>query len=512
MAQASPAEPERPKLVVGIVIDQLRTDYIEYLQDYFNERGFKRLMKGGAYMRDVDFKVPGLDAVNSTAMLYTGTYPSRNGVPTKMVYNNVTKKTLPALTDDKTLGNFTNDSFSPLGIRVSTLSDELAVEGDGNALIYAISTDPQQSIAMAGHAATGALWLNNTSGNWASTTYYKALPKQVSDRNYTRSIAARLDTMVWRPMLPTAAMPGISDEKRNKSFKYTFSRHDREVFNQFSLSPLGNQEVTDLAITFLSDMKVGKNSSATDMLNIGYTLAPYRFAKGSDFKPELTDAYLRLDRQLGRLFDAIDHYVGINNTLIWVSSTGYFDDAVVEDKKYRIPTGEFSMKRATSLLNSYLSALHGNGDYIDSFVDGHLYLDHKTLEDKRLDISGIVNDARTFLTRMSGVAEAFTVYDIMSPTTPTEERLRLLIDPKTGGDVIVTFNPGWEVVDDLHYPVNSKPVRETPVLSPAFIMGRGVKPEIINTPVDAVTLAPTVSGQLRIRSPNASKSKPILLK
>lgn len=512
MALASPAEPERPKLVVGIVIDQLRTDYIEYLQGYFNERGFKRLMKGGTYMRDVDFKVPGLDPVSSTAMLYTGSYPSRNGVPGKMVYSNVTKKSLPVLSDDKTLGNFTNDSFSPAGIRVSTIADELAVEGDGNAVIYAISADPQQSIAMAGHAATGALWLNNTSGNWASTTYYKALPKRVSERNYTHAVASRLDTMTWRPVIPTATMPGISEEKRKKSFKYTFSRHDREVFNQFNLSPLGNQEVTDLAVAFLSEMKVGRNSDATDMLNVGYTLAPYRYAKGSDFKPELTDAYIRLDMQLGRLFDAIDHYVGLSNTLIWVSSTGYFDDAVVEDKKYRIPTGEFSMKRATSLLNSYLSALHGNGDYIDSFVDGHLYLDHKTLEDKRLDISGIVNDARAFLVRMSGVAEAYTIYDIMSPATPTEERLRLLIDPKSGGDVIVQFNPGWEVVDDMHYPVNSKPVRETPALTPAFIMGAGVKPEIIETPVDAVALAPTVSGVLRIRSPNASKSKPLLLK
>lgn len=468
-------------------------------------------MRDGAYMRDVDFRVPRLDAVSSTAMLYTGTYPSRNGVPGKLVYNNQFKKALPTLTDDKTLGNFTNDSFSPNNIRVSTISDELAVWNNGGAQIYSFAADPQQAIVMAGHAGNGAVWINNTSGNWASTTYFKGLPRKVSDRNYSNSISSRIDTMVWRPSIPVGNIPGVSDSNKKSPFKYTFSRHDREVFNQFNQSPLGNAEVTDLAIECLADLKLGKSKGGADMLNVGYTLAPYKFVKEGTGQVELTDAYIRLDAQLTKLFDAIDKYVGMNNAVVWVSSTGYFDDAITEDKRYRIPTGEFSMKRATSLLNSYLSALHGNGDYIDSFVDGHLYLDHKTLEDKSLKLSDVVSDVRTFITKMSGVAEAFTIYDILSPNTPTEENLRLLVDPKTGGDVIVTFNPGWNVVDDLHFPVTSKPVRETAVLTPAFIMGAGIESQTLSAPVDAVTLAPTVSGLLRIRSPNAAEGKPLFI-
>lgn len=497
--------------MVGIVVDQLRTDYIEFLQSYFTDRGFKRLMKDGAYIRDIDFKVKGLDAATATAMLYTGAYPANTGVASESVYDPVTRKMQPALLDSKTLGNFTNDSYSPENLRLSTLSDELAVDGLALSSIYSFAADPQLAVIMTGHAGTGACWINENTGNWATTTYYKNLPAPVSARNYSYSVASRIDTMQWKPSIPIEKFPGLPQQKKIYPFQHMFPRSDKEVYRRFSASPVGNAEVTDVAIECLKQMKIGSNGNAVDMINVGYTLAPYKYVSDGDFRAELTDAYLRLDSQLGRLFEAIDKYVGAGNAVIWLSSTGYYDDAVIDDKKYRIPTGEFSMKRAESLLNSYLSALHGNADYVVAFRGSHLYLDHSLLEEKKLDVSDVVADARSFLARMSGVSDAFTLYDIFSPRTPEQERLRLSVDPKKGGDIFVTFNPGWAVVDDLDYPVTSHPVRETPVLTPAFIVAPGIVPQKISLPVDATALAPTVSSILRIRSPNGAVSKPLLL-
>lgn len=509
--QAAHEDASRPKLVVGIVVDQLRTDYIEYLQTYFSERGFRRLMKDGAYMRDVDFKVKGLDAVSATAMLYTGAYPANTGVASATIYDPATRKHQPALSDPKTMGNFTNDSYSPENLRLSTLGDELAVDGLSLSAIYSFAADPQVAIIMTGHAGTGACWINDNTGNWATTTYYKNLPAPVSARNYSGSVASRIDTMQWKPSMPIDKFPGLPEQKKIYPFRHMFPRSDRDVYKRFGASPIGNSEVTDVAIECLKQMKIGGNSNSIDMLNIGYTLAPYKYVNDGDFRAELTDAYLRLDGQLGRLFEAIDKYVGAGNAVIWLSSTGYYDDAVIDDKKYRIPGGEFSMKRAESLLNSYLSALHGNADYVVAFRDSHLYLDHRILEDKKLDVSDVVADARSFLAKMSGVSDAFTLYDILSPSTPEEESLRLSIDPKKGGDIFVTFNPGWTVVDDIEYPPTSHPVRDTPVLSPAFLVAPGIAPQTISVSVDATALAPTVSSILRIRSPNGSVSKPLLL-
>lgn len=503
------ADPSRPRLVVGIVVDQLRTDYIEYLQNQFGEKGFNRLIKNGLYARDVDFNAKNLDVASATAMLYTGSFPSKTGVPGSLIFSPEQLKSTPALYDASALGNFTDDAYSPASLRLSTISDELAVDGAGFSAIYAFAPDPQQAIIMAGHAGTGAAWINNETGNWATTTFYKELPTPLSTRNYSFSLASRIDTMQWKPSKPIESFKGLPAHKRTYPFKYTFSRSDRNVYKMFGESALVNTEITDVAIDMLRSMSLGKRGDVIDMLNLAYSAAPFEYTKDGDPKAEMQDTYLRLDSQLARLFDAIEKYVGLDNTLIWVWSTGYFNDSSPTDPKFKIPTGEFSTKRASSLMNSYLSARYGNGDYIIAFHDGHLYLDHKVLDSKSLDAALVAEEVRSFLCKMSGVADSFTIRDILSPSNPDLEDLRRSIDPKTGGDVYVEFNPGWTVNDDTVYPTVSKIVRNSMVLSPAFIMGNGVNPRVVSETVDATSLSPTVAGLLRIRSPNGAVSYPL---
>lgn len=505
------ADPARPKLVVGIVVDQLRTDYIEYLQNLFGEKGFRKLMKDGAFIRNVDYKVGSLDKASATAMVYTGAYPRQTGVAAASVYDPTTQQMSPALHDPQVIGNFTEENLSPNALRLSTISDEIAIDGVGVASVYSIAPDAQQAIIMAGHAGNSAFWINDNTGRWATTTYYRDSPKVVTQRNYDHSIASRIDTMQWRPALPLARYPGLPAQKKMYDFKHTFSMADRNVYRQYASSPLVNTEVTDVAISYLKDLKIGTNGEAIDMLNIGYTAAPYKAVKDGDFRLELEDSYIRLDGQLGRLFDAIDKYVGLDNTFVYVTSTGYYDDAVVDDPKYRIPTGEFSVKRALSLLNSYLTAKYGNGNYVDTYSRGHVYLDRKEIESKQLLLDEVAQAARDFLVRMSGVSDAYTMGDIMTSALPGMEALRLGTDPKTGGDVVLEFNSGWRVKDDTRFPEEVQVVRSSMVLSPAFFMGSGVKPQIISTPVEVTAIAPTVTQTLRIRAPSGAVSKPLPL-
>lgn len=504
------ADPTRPRLVVGIVVDQLRTDYIEYLRTYFGEKGFKRLMRDGTYFRDVDFKARGLDAAGATAMLYTGAYPSKTGVPAATVYDHTMRKSLATLADPSALGNFTDDSYSPVALRLSTISDELAVESAGLSAIYAFAADPQQAVIMAGHSATSGSWINDNTGNWATTTYYKELPSPLSNRNYTSPLSQRIDTMKWVPSRSITSFPGLAPQKRVQPFQYNFRKRDREVYRMFEASALVNTEVTDVAIDCIKTLNIGSAGDAIDMLNIAYTAAPYPYVKDGDYRAELEDTYFRLDAQLGRLFDAIDKYVGLDNTLVWLSSTGYFKDTAPADPAYKIPGGEFSTKRAKSLLNAYFSANYGNGDYVEAFSNGHVYLNHKEIERKMLSVDKLAEEARAFLCRMSGVADAYTATDILSPRTPEVEILRLSFDPKTGGDVVVAYHPGWTVSEDIDFPTTASHIRETSTLTPAFIMGPMVNSQTIETPVDAVALAPTLAGILRIRSPNGASAKPLM--
>lgn len=506
------ADPTRPRLVVGIMVDQLRTDYLETLQPLFGENGFRKLMKNGAFLKNVDFKVRNLDTASGTAMIATGGFPRQNGVAAAKVYDPAKADMTPALNDPSSIGNFTTDTYSPASLRLSTVSDEIAVDGVGLSAIYSVAPDAQQAIIMAGHAGNSAFWINDNTGRWATTTYYRDTPSSISQRNYSNSIASRIDTMQWKPSRNISAYPGLPAQKRMYDFKHKFSQADKDVYRMYMTSPLVNNEVSDVAIEYLENLQLGRRGDAIDMLNVGYTAAPWKYVKDGDFRLELEDTYLRLDSQLARLFDAIDKYVGLDNTLIYVSSTGYFDDAVVDDPKYRIPTGDFSVKRALSLLNSYLSAKYGNGNYVDTYSGGHVYLDRKSIEALRLPHEDVANSARDFIVRMSGVADAYTMSDIMSSALPGMEALRLSTDPKTGGDIVIDFLAGWRVINDLKFPFSSQVVRSGMVMTPAFVMGMDIAPQILETPVDATAIAPTVTQVLRIRSPNGVASKPIPLK
>lgn len=505
------ADPSRPRLVVGIVVDQLRSDYLEYLRSLFGEKGFNRLMKEGVYMRDVDFKAEGLDVVSATAMLCTGNYPNATGVPSALVYRPGTKAPSMPLEDKSAIGNFTSETFSPAALRLSTVSDEVVVDGGGVGAVYSIAPDPQQAIIMSGHAGNCAVWLNQNTGKWASSTYYHDTPQAVSTRNYNNPLSSRIDTMQWKPSLPLERYPGVPSYKKAYPFRYTFPDSDRDVYKKFASSPLVNREVTDLAIDFLDGMKLGRRGEAIDMLNVAYTAAPFRYALDGDSRLELEDTYIRLDAQLGRLFDAIDKSVGLDNTLVYLASTGYYDEASTDDASFRIPTGDFSVKRATSLLNSYLSAKYGNADYVDSYFDGHIYLDHAVMEQKKLSVADVAEDARTFLCRMSGVADAYTLPEILGLGSASLESLRLATDPKSCGDIYLKFTPGWVVTDDLRYPAEQHQVRSSLCLTPAFILAPEVEPRVIGTAVEAVRLAPTVTSALRIRAPNGVTERPITL-
>lgn len=501
----------RPKLVVGIMVDQLRTDYVEYLQVLFGEKGFKKLMNKGVYFRNIDFEVPNLDIANSTAMVFTGNYPSKTGVSSAYIYSSETLKEEASLNDPSSIGNFTTETYSPRALLLSTIADELKIDGENVGAVYSLSADPQQAIIMAGHAGNSAFWINENTGKWSTSTFYKSIPTAITKRNYENSITSRLKSMRWQPLLDIDSYLGLSELKKEYPFSYIFPASNRDVYRMFATSPLGNEEITSVAIDYLIGMKLGNRSESIDMLNIGYTLAPFDYDSDGDYRLELQDAYVRLDGQLERLFDAIDKNVGLNNTLIFLSSTGYFDDTTKDEEVYNIPTGDFSVKRAISLLNSYLVALHGNGSYVKAYNNGQFYLNHATIEDKKIEVAAVAVEAKMFLRKMSGISDAYTVQEVMSHSNPELEGFRLSVDPKISGDIFIEVTPGWNIVDDSKYPTVVKPVRYGKFSAPAFVFYPNINPQTINSTVEAVVLAPTITQILRIRSPNGAISKPLPL-
>ncbi len=501
---AHAAAPKRPQLLVGIMVEGLNDEYITLLNDYLCDGGFRRLMRDGVTIANLDYG-PGVDPAAATAMVFTGAAPSVNGISGAKIYDATTRRGQNILTDPSTIGNFTGETLSPKGILVSTLGDEVRLDAAGTGWVYSAAADPVQAIIMAGHAGNSAFWINADKGNWATTTHYKDLPQTMSARNYTRPLTAAVDTMVWTPLLDASVYPDVPDYKRQYPFRHNFPRKDADRYDHFKASPKANTEITNVAVDYLNGMQFGQRGPV-DMLALGYTVAPYPYTRDADNRMETLDSYLRLDRYLDRLFRTIDRRLGAGNALIFLAGCPPSTNGPRDDEKWGVPSGEFSPRKATSLLNMYLMALHGNGEWVTGYFNRNFYLNQRLIKESKLDLADVRAEAAEFLARMSGVSVVYTIDDIIaSRAGDNAQALKRNTVVPHSGDVIISLTPGWCVVDDQNaLTAEPQAAREAYIPSSAFILGGGVKPQIIDTPVDARVIAPTVSRLLRIRSPNAA--------
>ena len=502
----------RPKLVVGIVVDGLREDYIDLLKGYFGQDGFNRLINNGVMMDNVDFGTQ-LDATAATALIYTGAEPAVNGIPSASIYDPVSKRRVSVLNDPSTIGNYTEATLSPKAIRVSTLSDEVRIDGGGIGNVYSVSPVPAQSIVMAGHAGNSAFWIDDTNGKWATTTYYKDVPPPMSARNFSKPLASRLDTLTWRPTLAPDKYPDLPAYKKYYPFRHMFQRTDLDRFANYKTSAAVNTEVTDIASDYIKGLQLGTHQAA-DMLNIAYTLAPFSKAKDADSRLETLDSYLKLDADLARLFDVIDKNVGLGNTFVFLSGTPAAPNTKRDDDKWGIPNGEFNPRHAESLLNVYLMAKHGQGDWVNGYDRGQMYLNHDLIKEKDIDLKSIREESAEFLVRMAGVSGAWTIEDIVAGRAgANSQALKRNTTVDLSGDILVDVNPGWEIIetDPVSHKESRTTVRAGLMASPVFILYKQLAPKRISDPIDARAIAPTIARILRIRSPNAAKLPPMRL-
>ncbi|MBD5192406.1 MAG: alkaline phosphatase family protein [Bacteroidales bacterium] len=516
MALSGQTAPKRPSLVVGIVVDGLSLDQIELLKEYFGTDGIRRLLNEGVTITDVDYGSV-LDPTAATALIYTGASPSVSGIDAETIFDRDTRRTSLTLSDPSTIGNFTTETLSPRVMRVSTIGDELRIATGGLGHVYTISPAASQAIVMTGHNGNSGFWINDVNGKWATTTFYKDVPTAIQSRNHRESLDMRLDTMAWSNSMAVGKYPDMPSYKKLFNFRHSFQRNDPQRISKFKHTPLANGEVTDIAGEYLRSMNMGRGENI-DMLNLSMTVSPYLYSNDPDVRMEQMDSYLRLDRQLAGLFKAIDTSgPGMNNTLVFITGTPAPAKRRKDDEKWDIAAGEFSPRRAIALLNMYLIARHGNGEWVIGFHNNQFFLNQNLITERDKNLQEMRRDAADFLSRMSGIAEAYTLDDVVAgKAVETTVVPRRNINTETAGDIFAAIMPGWDITDDGSanpqngdYPVTQ---RLTAAVSPAFLLAPTLlQPQIITTPVDARVIAPTVSSILRIRSPNAAMLPPLRL-
>ena len=497
VAQLSAAK--RPSIVAVITVEGLSGESLQQLKPLFSPGGFNVLTGGGASIDRIDFG-PNADPASASAIVHTGSSPIVNGIPSAKVYDTSTKLPRSPLHDAAMMGNFTDETFSPSPLKVSTISDELRIATNGNGRAYAVAPHSHEAIIAAGHAGNGAFWINDMTANWASTTYYKEMPLAIKNRNYQNSLSSRLDTMRWTPLLDMSLYPGVSQAEMQKPFRTTFPKKDVQRVRSFLGSPLSNTEVTDVAMALIYETQLGKGPE-TDFIAVTYTLPT------NTSNAERADAYVRLDRDIARLLNAL----GTDRSLIMLAGMPSASGYAADNKRWNIPSGLYSVKRAVSLLDIQLMAVHGNGDWITGYHDRQFFLNRQLIKDRGLDLQDFRREVADFLGRMAGISNVVTIDDIIaSRAGDNPAALKRNTSLQHAGDVMIEVSPGWQIVDDGSGRASGVQ-RHTAVEAPAYIIMPGLKRSQITTMTDARRLAPTLCRLIMLRAPNGASLPPLNL-
>lgn len=505
--QAQPL-PATPKLVVTLTIDQLRTDYLEAFSSLYGEKGFKRLMREGKVFLQAEMPFNKPDRASATATIFTGCSPATHGIIAGKWMDVSTLTPRSCVDDPNYMGNYTNQSSSPAHLLTSTIADELKIATRNQAKVYAIAPNRDAAILSAGHAGDGAFWINKTNGKWCGSTYYQEFPEWLNQYNDSCSVDFRIKNIVWTPVKPISDYKYLSDW-RTEPFKYIFETERENKFYRLSASPFVNDEVNLLTAQLLKKSGIGQDNT-TDLLALTYYAGNYNHRSTRECAMEMQDTYVRLDRSIATLLDLIDKRVGLQNTILCIASTGYADPDPADTGIYRIPGGEFHLNRCATLLNMYLMATYGAGQYVETFYDQQIYLNHKLLENKQLDLSEILEKSATFLVQFSGVDKVYSSQRLLLGSwSPQIDRVRNGYHRKRSGDLLIEVLPGWTIVQENS--TDSRAVRAAETPAPLILIGGGIKAETIRTAVSADRIAPTLSNVMRIRAPNGCTASPLNL-
>ena len=444
-----------PRLVVNITIDQLRSDYMEAFTPLFNANGFRRLLNQGSVFEAASYPFTPVDRASAIATLSTGTSPYYNGIISTRWLDRNTLRPVFCVDDAQHFA-------SPAKLMTSTIGDELKVSTHGASIVWSVAATREAAILSAGHAANGALWIDERTNQWKSSTYYTTTSSE------------------WLKAYSNVGM-NISENKQ-----------------------LINDIVMKMAVQAVSSCSMG-HDEVSDMLCVTLSAAkPTGYV--TNWQTEMESVYMQLDNTLGQLISGIEKQVGAQHVLFVVTSTGYADEGYTDLSQYRIPTGTFYINRTANLLNMYLGAVYGQGRYVETCYKNEMYLNHKLLEQKRAGISEVLTRCQEFLVQNAGVADVYTTERLLNGNNDIL-KLRNGFSPTLSGDIIIEIAPGWQLLNEDTQETFTSRAGFVPF--PVIFFGAGVKAEHITTPVTVDRIAPTIAKCIRIRAPNACSSEPL---
>lgn len=450
----------KPKLVVGIVVDQMRYDYLEKYWDKFGEDGFKKLVNNGFNSKNTHYNYMPTFTAPGHASIFSGTTPKSHGIIANEWYDKKSKE-MVYCTDDsdyKTVGsNSDKGKMSPNRMLGGNLSDELKIITNSKAKAIGISLKDRGAILSIGKKADAAYWFEGgNTGKWISSSYYMdELPDWVRKVN-KKNTANTLLNSVWNTFLPIEDYTeSIADDN---PYETLFEGETKPVFphdlqklrqnnNNFSLiksTPFGNTITTEIVIAAITSEGLGQDE-ITDFLAISYSSTDY---VGHQFGPaslELEDTYLRLDQSIAELISFLESEIGKDNILIVLTS----DHGVADVPQYTIDknlsAGYFDEEKTMKALSAFLTKKWKTDDLIENVSNFQLFLNHKNIKKNKLKAKEIERDIVEFLSKEKDIEKVYSYRDISKRKAENTMlgNLERGYKKKRSGDVLFVLKPGF---------------------------------------------------------------------
>ncbi len=512
-----------PKLVVGIVVEEMRYEMLLRYWDSFGENGFKKVIDEGVFCTQTHHNYLITQNGVGQASIVTGTYPSYHGIISDVWYNKLTDEIVECADQSKFNlidGFLSVGNYSPDHILTSTLGDELKLATNDSSKVISISLNPVSSVIAGGQLADYAFWFDHHDGGWITGNYYtNSLPAWVEQFNLKgfQDIYMKKN---WASMYSLTnnykkSLPDDSDfEIGFRNYRYTFPydlaylKNRSGDYKYLKYTPFGNTYTKDFAVSTIINEELGKDEY-TDLLLVSFAATHF---SGELFGPrsvEMEDLLLRLDYDIEHFIRFLDNEIGLENVLVYLTS----DRGVADVPEYLISkkqnAGIFDGEKSLTLLNSYLSILYKEGEWVKTYFSRQLYFDQSLIDESGIDLYEIQNKVADFMVQFNGVANALPARTLNSTNFESgiNQKIQNSFHQKRSGDVIINLEPGW--IEKNGYVTKSGSGYNYDTHVPLIWFGWGIENSKIDRPTEVIDIAPTISWILNITAPNASIGKPI---
>ncbi|MBL7765654.1 MAG: alkaline phosphatase family protein [Chitinophagaceae bacterium] len=510
---------EGPKLMVGIVVDQMRPDYLARFRNRLSENGFLRLMRDGHDCANTYINYLPSYTGPGHACIYTGSVPAFHGIASNDWIDRITGLPVYCTSDPKSSaigGTQKAGRMSPVNMWANTITDELRLQSNFRSKVIAVSVKDRASILPGGHTASAAYWMDDSNGVFMSSSFYmSSLPDWVIAFNQ-RNLAKTYMQQDWNSLYPINTYHQSSEDQNAYEGKFTgeltttFPHKTATLrLNDIKRTPWGNSIVSEFAKTAIEKEKLGQGEE-TDFLCISYSSTDYVGHMYGPNSIEIEDTYLRLDAEIAALLNYLDETVGAGQYTVFLTA----DHGVAHNPQYlidrKVPAGFFFGDTLKQALNKSLALTYGSNTIIRSVAENFIWFSDSTLNAMKLNRDKIANDVMSLLRSNSEIQFAFDMHHINDAVVPNPIREMAINGyvPNRSGDILLLLKPAWldayALTGTTHGTWNPY---DTHI--PLIWYGWGIKPGITYRDIHMTDIAATIASLLRIQMPNACIGKTI---